>query len=84
MGVAIHGEAVIGAVDPHVTRDTAETKHGEQSVMIVWLHNWPNIEDGSLVLIIGAHRVQGVRISDLSVRGGVVDSDSEGDFPACA
>ena len=49
--VAVHGEAVVDRVDAKVARNTAEAKHWEASVRIVWLDDLAHIVQRRLVLI---------------------------------
>ena len=70
--------------DTAVVGDATEAKHWKAFVIVVGLHNLPNVFDGRLILIVGPGRVKTIRTPLAPIRGCVIDGADHGDCPSRA
>ena len=80
--ISIQREAVANCVDAHVTGHSTETEDREHLVVVVWFNYHSDVEESALVLIVGPEVMQGVSITRIAVRLGVVDGHSHTNLPA--
>lgn len=62
--------------------DTTEPVEWEHLIVVVLLNNATNHVDRSFILVLRAHKVKAVIISQLTIRSCVVDSDSQVELPS--
>ena len=80
--VSIQRETVADCVDAHVTGHSTETEDREHLIVVVRFNHHSDVEESALVLVVGPEEMQGVSITRVAVRLGVVDGHSHTNLPA--
>lgn len=74
--VAIQRETVRDRVDSHVSWDASEAESCEHPADVIGLKNRTDLGDRSLVLVLSAKEMKGVRLRRIAVRSSVVNRQS--------
>ena len=77
-GVPVEREAVtyLG----RASNDSAKTKRGEHTIVVIWLNDHSHLLDGGVILISWSEVMQRAALGRITVRSGEVDCNSERDL----